>query len=184
MDGQFLWLIIVTVVMVLMITGIIGIVSFLMLIRKQEKITFILTEDGAEAPQRGTSKSAGYDLKSIEKCLIPSRSFKAISTGIKVQLPQNTYGRIASRSGLSINNGLEVGAGVVDEDFKDQIKVIIHNHSDTDFSVEVGDRIAQLIIERVVYPTTFIQDIKGSTTTLVEFIREIRGVGGFGSTGL
>jgi dUTP pyrophosphatase len=115
--------------------------------------------------------------------VVPARSRKAIRTGIKVVLPPNTYGRIASRSGLSFKNGIEVGAGVIDEDYCNELLVILHNHSDTDYVVEERNRIAQLIIERVVYPRTFIEDMYGYVETSDDCIRSIRGLGGFGSTG-
>jgi dUTP pyrophosphatase len=148
-----------------------------------ETLKFILIDRKASAPSRGTLKSAGYDLKSCEDCVVPARSRKAIRTGIKVVLPPNTYGRIASRSGLSFKNGIEVGAGVIDEDYCNELLVILHNHSDTDYVVEERNRIAQLIIERVVYPRTFIEDMYGYVETSDDCIRSIRGLGGFGSTG-
>jgi dUTP pyrophosphatase len=150
---------------------------------KPEKIKFILTTEKAIAPERGTSRSAGYDLRSSEKYIIPARSHKAIKTGIKVILPYNTYGRIASRSGLSFKNGIEVGAGVIDEDYRNELMVILHNHSDNDFIVEEKARIAQIIIEKVVFPITIIEDYNGSIRTTNKCIRSIRGLGGFGSTG-
>jgi dUTP pyrophosphatase len=152
--------------------------------QSKEQIKFILTSDKALSPERGTKKSAGYDLKSCENITIPARSHKAIKTGVQVRLPLDTYGRIASRSGLSFKNGIEVGAGVVDEDYRNELMVILHNHSDNDFKVEEGSRIAQLIVERVVYPTTLIEDQGGNIkVTTDSCIRLIRGLGGFGSTG-
>jgi len=149
-----------------------------------DQIKFILTTSKAAVPVRGTKFSAGYDLKSSEACVIPARSRKAVKTGVKVVLPHNTYGRIASRSGLSFKNGLEVGAGVIDEDYRNELIVILHNHSDIDFRVDENFRIAQLIIERVVYPETFIENIDGVISVSSENIRTIRGEGGFGSTGI
>jgi dUTP pyrophosphatase len=152
-------------------------------LNQPEKITFILTNDQATPPERGTHRSAGYDLKSSENSIVPARSRKAIKTGVKVLLPSNTYGRIASRSGLSFKHGIEVGAGVIDEDYRNELMVILHNHSDVDFVVEEKHRIAQIIIERVVYPTTIIEDINGQIQTSDTCIRSVRGLGGFGSTG-
>jgi len=153
-------------------------------VRQPDQIKFILINEKASIPQRGTQRSAGYDLKSSDECIIPARSHKAIKTGIKVILPKDTYGRIASRSGLSFKNGIEVGAGVIDEDYRNEIMVILHNHSDTDFAVEENHRIAQLIIERVIYPTTIVEDMDGSTHVIDKCIRPTRGLGGFGSTGV
>lgn len=166
------------------IIGIIVTISYLMWSNQPEKIKFVLINDKAASPERGTQRSAGYDLKSCEDCVIPARSHKAVKTGIKVTLPTNTYGRVASRSGLSFKNGIEVGAGVIDEDYRNELMVILHNHSDLDFKIEVGSRIAQLIVERVVYPNTMIEDFQGKIQHVNTCIRSIRGLGGFGSTGL
>ena len=163
----------------------IGFISLLTRVTTEQpdKIKFILTHDKATAPERGTKKSAGYDLKSCEDCVVPARSHKAIKTGIKVSLPVNTYGRIASRSGLSFKYGIEVGAGVIDEDYQNELMVILHNHSDIDFVVTEKDRIAQLIVEKIVYPITMIEDVNGVEQTTNTCIRSVRGLGGFGSTG-
>jgi dUTP pyrophosphatase len=159
------------------------IVKFLWL-NQLEMITFILTTEQASPPIRGTLKSAGYDLKSSENLVIPARSHKAVKTGVKVTLPSNTYGRIASRSGLSFKHGIEVGAGVIDEDYRNELMVILHNHSDVDFVVEEKDRIAQIIIERVAYPITNIVDLRGRNQAAESCVRSTRGLGGFGSTGV
>lgn len=169
--------------MVVVLVALFSIITYLVLLVQPKKIKFIKVCESAGTPQKGTSKSAGYDLKSIEKCVISARSRLAIKTGLKVELPTNTYGRIASRSGLSFKHGIEVGAGVIDEDYTNELKIILYNHSDTDFKVEVGDRIAQIIIEPVVVGTTLIQDINGVITTIYSCTR-IRGLGGFGSTGI
>ena len=64
-------------------------------------------------PQRGSARSAGLDLTSIECAIVPPGHRKLISTGLSVQLPEGTYGRIAPRSGLALRSGVHVGAGVV-----------------------------------------------------------------------
>lgn len=151
---------------------------------KNKRIKFILSSQNASRPIRGTPKSAGYDLTSAEDCIIAPRSHKAVETGIKVVLPPKTYGRVASRSGLSFKNGIEVGAGVIDEDYSNTIKVILHNHSDEEFMVKTQDRIAQFIVENVVYPLTFVEDKNGNVQFTDDYIRNIRGKGGFGSTGV
>lgn len=173
----------VTIVLLFSVIGLIAVITYLVLQAQPKKIKFILTHENAGPPQKGTSKSAGYDLRSIEKCVISARSHLAIKTGLKIELPANTYGRIASRSGLSFKHGIEVGAGVIDEDYTNELMIILHNHSDIDFKVEVGDRIAQIIVEPVVVGTTLIQNINGMVNTIYSCTR-IRGLGGFGSTGI
>lgn len=71
-----------------------------------------------------------------------------MSTGIKVRVPHGTYGRIAPRSGLSLK-GLDIAARVIDRDYSGEVKVILVNHADHDFAVSKGDRIAQLVLERI-----------------------------------
>ena len=90
-------------------------------------------------------------------------------------MPVGTYGRIAPRSGLAVKNGISTGAGVVDRDYTGEVKVVLFNHGENDFEVKVGDRVAQLILERIV---------EDAEVVVVESLEEsARGAGGFGSTG-
>ncbi|KAF7283978.1 hypothetical protein GWI33_022796 [Rhynchophorus ferrugineus] len=125
-------------------------------------------------PTKGSIKAAGYDLKSAEDVTVLARGKALIDTGIKIELPEGCYGRIAPRSGLAVKNFIDVGAGVVDEDYRGVIKVVLFNHSDLDFEVKKGDRIAQLICERIFYP---------DLVEVEELSDTNRGEGGFGSTG-
>ena len=85
-----------------------------------------------------------------------------------------TDGRIAPRSGLAVKYFIDTGAGVIDSDYRGQVRVLLFNHSETDFEVREGDRIAQLIIERICTPEVIIVE---------ELEESLRGAGGFGSTG-
>lgn len=142
---------------------------------RNETITFVLENSDISAPQRATDLSAGYDLRSTQSLTIRPGERAAVKTGVKVVLPTGTYGRIASRSGLSFKNGIEVGAGVVDADYDNFIMVILHNHGSEDFVVEKNHRIAQLVVERISYCKS---SLSNST------VRPERGMGGLGSTGL
>tara|TARA_Y100001970_G_C14101997_1_gene785981 strand:- start:608 stop:1030 length:423 start_codon:yes stop_codon:yes gene_type:complete len=130
----------------------------------------------ARMPTRGSDQSAGYDLYSVESVTIPPRTHKLIKTGISIALPEETYGRIAPRSGLAYKYGIDVFAGVIDRDYRGEIGVILFNSSDVPFQVNVSDRIAQLIVERIAL-IPIIQ--AGNTLDMTE-----RGEGGFGSTGV
>lgn len=66
-----------------------------------------------------------------------------------------TDGRIAPRSGLASKNFIDVGAGVIDADYRGQVKILLFNHSDVDFQVKEGDRVAQLVLERVCIRSLF-----------------------------
>ena len=98
-----------------------------------------------------------------------------IPTQISVRPPAETYVRIAPRSGLAVKNGIHVMAGVVDEDYTGEVKIAIANLSREPFIVKDGDRIAQLILERISLAQPEEVDNLESTD---------RGAGGFGSTGL
>jgi len=129
----------------------------------------------ATLPKKGSDKAAGYDLCSCEDNLVPARGKALVKTGIAIHVPPNSYGRVAPRSGLALKNFIDVGAGVIDEDYRGELGVILFNHSDQDFKVSPGDRIAQLIIETIT--DTFLQEVPELDSTH-------RGAGGFGSTGV
>ena len=130
--------------------------------------------EAAVKPTRQSLGSAGYDLYAAADVMIEGRGYRLIPTDIAVVIPEGHYGRISSRSGLALRYGLEVGAGVIDEDYRGSLGVILHNHSNTDYQVRRGDRIAQLIIEP--YKVVEVVEVEDLGTTE-------RGTGGFGSTG-
>lgn len=128
----------------------------------------------ATIPSRGSEFAAGYDLYSAEDKVVPARGKCLIKTDIAIAIPEGHYGRIAPRSGLAHKFFIDVGAGVIDEDYRGNVGVILFNHSDIKFEVSVGDRIAQLILEKI-----SILDIEH----VEQLPKTIRGDGGFGSTG-
>ena len=127
-------------------------------------------------PKRATPGSAGYDLHTVDDVVIPTRTWKAIETGIMIQCPVDHYARIAPRSGLAFKQGLDVLAGVVDSDYRSTIKVILINNGPEAVTIEKGSRIAQLIFERISTPDLI--EVPAADLTNTE-----RGQGGFGSTG-
>nr|XP_017108714.2 deoxyuridine 5'-triphosphate nucleotidohydrolase, mitochondrial [Drosophila bipectinata] len=133
-----------------------------------------LTEHALE-PVRGSAKAAGVDLRSAYDLVVPARGKAIVKTDLQVQVPEGSYGRVAPRSGLAVKNFIDVGAGVVDEDYRGNLGVVLFNHSDVDFDVKRGDRIAQFICERIFYPELELVDKLEDTE---------RGEGGFGSTGV
>lgn len=132
-------------------------------------------DDLAEAPYRGSAGAAGWDLKSVANIIIPARSRALVKTGLVIMVPSDTYGRIAPRSGLALNNGIDVGAGVIDADYRGEVGILLFNHSDSDFQVNIGDRVAQLILEKI--------DL-ADATEILSVDATPRGNGGFGSTGI
>ncbi len=92
-----------------------------------------------------------------------------------IAIPENTYARIAPRSGLAVKKFIDTGAGVVDYDYRGEVGVVLFNHSDENFEIKVGDRIAQLILERI---------CMAECVETEELFDTDRGSGGFGSTGV
>lgn len=133
-----------------------------------------LLSDKAMIPHRSSNDAAGYDLFSSESLVLPSNTRQAIGTGIKIKIPIGTYARIASRSSMALK-GIDVVAGVVDADYRGEVKVILHNFSKEDLFITQGHKIAQLILERIKTPSVVVVDYLPETK---------RGEKGFGSTGV
>lgn len=131
----------------------------------------------AQIPIRGSPGAAGYDLYSSADTLIPKRTWVAVPTGIALQVPGDHYARIAPRSGLALKYGIDVGAGVVDSDYTGEVKVILFNHSDEHFAIRMGDRVAQVIFEKI--STPYLREVD-----LAELGVTTRGQNGFGSSGV
>ncbi|KZZ86561.1 deoxyuridine 5'-triphosphate nucleotidohydrolase [Ascosphaera apis ARSEF 7405] len=129
----------------------------------------------AKLPTRGSALAAGYDLYAAEDTVIPAKNKGLVSTGLAMSIPVGTYGRVAPRSGLASKHFIDTGAGVVDADYRGEVKVLLFNFSSDDFkAVSRGDRIAQLILEKIYHPEIQLVD---------ELAESNRGAGGFGSTG-
>ena len=116
--------------------------------KPKEEVKVKLLNPEARLPTRGSDYAAGLDLYSTIETLVPPGESVLIKTGITMELPPGTYGRIAPRLSLAIR-GIETGAGVVDRDFRGEVKVLLRNWSDDDLRVYKGDRIAQLVVERI-----------------------------------
>uniref|UniRef100_A0A663EFL7 Deoxyuridine 5'-triphosphate nucleotidohydrolase n=1 Tax=Aquila chrysaetos chrysaetos TaxID=223781 RepID=A0A663EFL7_AQUCH len=112
--------------------------------------------------------------KSAYDCVIPPMEKAVVKTDIQIALPSGCYGRVAPRSGLAAKHFIDVGAGVIDEDYRGNVGVVLFNFGKETFEVKKGDRIAQLICERICYPE--LEEVQALDDTE-------RGEGGFGSTG-
>jgi dUTP pyrophosphatase len=143
-----------------------------------------LVSEGAKMPSYGSEYAAGMDICSCEKVVVPSHGRALVSTGISMSMSPGCedkyYLRIAPRSGLAVKNGLTTGAGVIDSDYRGIIKVLLFNHGDEDFVVNPGDRIAQMIMERILRPHFVeVNSHEDASSSAMQ-----RGTNGFGSTGL
>lgn len=137
---------------------------------------FYKCDSRAYLPVRATPGSAGLDLFSLENTCLDPFQFKGIKTGLKVELPVGTYGRIASRSGLSLHHGINVRGGVIDQDYRGEIIVILFNDSRTTYYLSSGEKMAQLIVEKYLICRPKL------CLSLEESPPTIRGEKGFGST--
>ncbi|XP_071003094.1 deoxyuridine 5'-triphosphate nucleotidohydrolase-like isoform X1 [Oncorhynchus clarkii lewisi] len=137
-------------------------------------LKFSKLSEHATAPTRGSAKAAGYDLFSAYDYSIGPMDKAIVKTDIQIAVPSGCYGRVAPRSGLAAKHFIDVGAGVVDEDYRGNVGVVLFNFSKETFDVKKGDRVAQLVCERICYPD--LQELKTLDETE-------RGAGGFGSTG-
>lgn len=131
-------------------------------------------------PTKGSKQAAGYDLYACleeDEITILPHTTAMIGTGLAFSIPYGFFGGIYARSGLASKQNLRPAncVGVVDSDFRGEVKVALHNDGNEPRTIHNGDRIAQLIIQP--YPDTYLIELSDLDTTE-------RGEGGFGSTGL
>lgn len=143
-----------------------------------QELKIKLLNDNAKIPTRGSEKAAGWDLYAAIEAPITIKAFETekISTGIAVALPEDTFGGIYARSGLATKKGLRPAncTGVIDEDYRGEVIVALHNDTRNDWVIEPGERIAQLVVEPY---------IRVKLIEVSELDDTARGEGGFGSTG-
>jgi dUTP pyrophosphatase len=130
-------------------------------------------QPGARLPQRAHPNDAGADLFSCENCEVYPGEQKLVDTGVAVKIPRGFAGFIFNRSSQG-KRGITIphSVGVIDADYRGNLKVLLKNISEDPYTIEAGDRIAQLVVQRVELPTFY--DAWNDTQ---------RGTGGFGSTG-
>ena len=130
--------------------------------------------DDAIVPTRAHTSDPGFDLYASESVWVLARSSTTVHTGIAVAIPEGYYGRVASRSGLSVKSNIEVGAGVIDAGYRGEIIVKLYNHSDENKFLDKGMRIAQLVVTSIYTGDISVVDSLDTTK---------RGACGFGSSG-
>lgn len=138
----------------------------------------IMASEGAVIPEYKTSGAAGADVYAlVEKpVVIPSGKFAMIPTGLFFEIPEGYEIQVRPRSGLAAKNGVTVlnTPGTIDSDYRGELKILLINLGEEDFTINNHDRIAQIIIASVTQ-AAFIPSSELSDTE--------RGTGGFGSTG-
>ena len=129
-------------------------------------------------PEYKTTGASGMDLTAfIEKPInVKSKMSSLVTTGLSVAFQENHEIQIRPRSGLAAKNNITVlnTPGTIDSDYRGEIKIIIYNHGDDDFTINNGDRIAQMVLSPI---------IKMNLEEVKDLPKTIRGEGGFGSTG-
>jgi dUTP pyrophosphatase len=131
-------------------------------------------EPGGHLPEYATSGAAGADLRASAAVEIPPGERAAVPTGLRLQIPRGHVGLVWPRSGLAVRHGIDTLAGVIDSDYRGEVRVVLVNHGPEAFSIAPGERIAQLLVQRVE---------RARFTAVSELEGTVRGGGGFGSTG-
>ncbi len=141
------------------------------------KIKIQKIHPNALIPKYQTDGSSGFDLHAVEEVMIKPHGVGLVKIGICLSLEVGYELQVRTRSGLALNHQVMVlnSPGTVDNDYRGEIKVILANLSDKDFKVQVGDRIAQGVVQKT-YKAEFIECERLDETS--------RGSGGFGSTGV
>lgn len=140
---------------------------------KQNPTIGVTLDEGATLPIRAHSTDAGADLCCIEDVTIAPGDSILVDTGVHVQLPPNTVGMLKSKSGLNCMAAMTT-TGVIDEGYSGPIKVRVYNHGAFPKEFKAGDKVTQLVVMPVLFPTyELVDEIDGGE----------RGTDGFGSTG-
>lgn len=134
------------------------------------------TEAIPKWPQYETPQSAGADIRSRIDTIVPAHGRKLVPTGMFIALPAGYEAQVRPRSGLALKKGITVlnTPGTVDADYRGEVGVILFNTTDEDFEIKTGDRIAQIVLNKVEQINWIIVDDLDATE---------RGDGGFGHTG-
>lgn len=143
--------------------------------RKKPKLEIKLLDERATTPTQADGRPVGIDLYSNENVRIPGRGHKAISTGVAMAIEEGFYGQIKERSGMSVRTPLGVKAGVIDNDYRGEVKVVLQNISDFPHDIKKGDKFAQLVIRRQ-------EDVKMQIVDEFTEAETERGEKGFGSS--
>jgi dUTP pyrophosphatase len=130
----------------------------------------------ARLPRRAHPGDAGADLHSVEEIIIPPGERRDVGTGLALAIPEGYAGFVQPRSGLAFKHGIMVvnSPGLIDAGYRGEVRVSLYNSGREPFAVAVGERIAQLLIQRVEEPAFVAADELPDTR---------RGQGGFGSSG-
>jgi dUTP pyrophosphatase len=130
--------------------------------------------ENGSLPEYSSTGAAGADLRASEAVSIAPGARAAVPTGLRLQIPPGHAGLVWPRSGLAVRHGIDTLAGVVDSDYRGEVRVVLVNHGEEPFRIEKGDRIAQLLVQRVE---------RAAFAAVAAIDATGRGEGGFGSSG-
>jgi dUTP pyrophosphatase len=134
----------------------------------------VLVGPGGSLPEYGTAGAAGADLRACEPVVIAPGARAAVPTGVRLAIPPGHVGLVWPRSGLAVRHGIDTLAGVIDSDYRGEVRVVLVNHGEEPFAIAAGDRVAQLLVQRVE---------RARFEAVPSLDDTVRGGGGFGSTG-
>lgn len=140
-----------------------------------EAVRCVLLDPAAKIPVKSSSGAAGFDLFSTKKVKLGIDEWAEVNIGVCLQIPDGYFGCIRSRSGLMFKNRVAAFQGTIDSDYRGPITVLLYNGGEKDVQLDVGDRIAQIIIEKI-HP-------KFEMLRVGALEQSIRNNSGFGSTG-
>jgi dUTP pyrophosphatase len=133
-----------------------------------------LVGEGGALPEYSSAGAAGADLRASQAVEIGPGGRAAVPTSVRLQIPPGHVGLVWPRSGLAVHHGIDTLAGVIDSDYRGEVRVVLVNHGEEPLRIAPGDRIAQLLLQRV----------ERAAFAAVPSIDDTdRGGGGFGSTG-
>lgn len=134
----------------------------------------IIIDSTVHPIEYATTHSAAVDLRCTDSFTLDAGEFRPIPTGVFIkEMPDGYFGEIRGRSGLAVRHGIGILAGIIDSDYRGEIKAILHNNGREPFVAQAGDRIAQMV---------FCRHYGNETNLAVN--QTVRGTGGFGSTGM
>ena len=133
-----------------------------------------LVDAGGSLPEYASEGAAGADLRASEALEIAPGGRAAVPTGVRLQIPPGHVGLVWPRSGLAVRHGIDTLAGVIDSDYRGEVRVVLVNHGHEPFRIAPGDRVAQILVQRVE---------RAAFTAAAQIDDTDRGGGGFGSTG-
>jgi dUTP pyrophosphatase len=135
----------------------------------------VKVEGRGAIPEYATDGAAGADLRAVAETVLEPGARAAVATGLRLQIPPGHVGLVWPRSGLAMRHGIDTLAGVIDSDYRGEVLVVLVNHGAETVRIAAGDRIAQVLFQKVEHARLVPSDALDATS---------RGSGGFGSSGV